>query len=285
MTIPFSYLISQGSTAAESGRSAASSLIYDVVNALLPGGLANIFNWALGIGGVMAFGLIIYNGIVISTSLGNTSKVSGAKQNIWGAVIGIVIIAGGYLILYTINPALLKFEVPAQSTVAPSVQTGQPTSSRTGLLTNSQAVASLEANGFTDPADSSSGKCSNIDNPTCTSFEGFPTTATQLLIALKTLSNCPITITAGTETGHATHGPGQGKVDIANDACITDFFNQYSSGGKNNYFQIPNGSLAGVSVTLEKSVEESSPGYTGPHYHINFDTAISNQPQAPKVVE
>lgn len=111
MTDPFLHLMGQGITAAESGRYAASSLINDVVRALFPEGLTNIFNWALSIGGVMAFGIIIYNGIVISTSLGDLKKISGAKQNIWGAVIGIAIIAGGYLILYTINPSLLGFRI------------------------------------------------------------------------------------------------------------------------------------------------------------------------------
>ncbi len=67
----------------------------------------NIFNWALGIGGLLALGIIIYGGILWTTAGGNESRIGDAKEWIKSAVFGLLLLFAGYLILNTINPALV----------------------------------------------------------------------------------------------------------------------------------------------------------------------------------
>ncbi|CAF2890244.1 unnamed protein product [Rotaria sp. Silwood2] len=65
---------------------------------------------------------------------------------------------------------------------------------------------------------SSSGGCSNRNNGKCTSLDQVNCNAIRCLKTLKTSSGCPITVTGGTETGHAggtySHWNGY-KIDIS----------------------------------------------------------------------
>jgi len=67
----------------------------------------DIFQWALGIGGIIALGIIIFGGVMYIASAGNISRQADAKEWIKAAVYGLILLAVGYLILNTINPAIL----------------------------------------------------------------------------------------------------------------------------------------------------------------------------------
>jgi hypothetical protein len=67
----------------------------------------NIFTWALGFGGIIALGVIIYGGILYISSEGNVSKQSDAKEWIKSAIYGLFLLLAGFMILYTINPAIV----------------------------------------------------------------------------------------------------------------------------------------------------------------------------------
>ncbi|CAF0733387.1 unnamed protein product [Adineta steineri] len=73
---------------------------------------------------------------------------------------------------------------------------------------------------------SSSGGCSNRANPKCTSLDQVRCNAIRCLKTLKTSSGCALTVTGGTETGHAggtySHGNGY-KIDISLNACINSY--------------------------------------------------------------
>jgi hypothetical protein len=90
-------------------------------------------------------------------------------------------------------------------------------------LTHRQAAAKLRAAhiGWT-----SSGGCSDRHNPHCTSFTGIKSGTISGVIRFKKSSGCKITITGGTEAGHASgtysHGNGY-KVDVARTTCATNF--------------------------------------------------------------
>ena len=73
---------------------------------LLPDYIKYIFNFGVGISGVIALFVFIFAGIGYLTSGGNPSKMSDAKDRILSALIGIVVILGSYMILTTINPQL-----------------------------------------------------------------------------------------------------------------------------------------------------------------------------------
>ncbi|MBA2807773.1 hypothetical protein E0500_010215 [Streptomyces sp. KM273126] len=99
---------------------------------------------------------------------------------------------------------------------------------------------------------SSSGGCSNRNNPTCTSFEQLNLATAQGAQTLKRSSGCGLNITGGTETGHASgtysHWNGY-KLDYGKNTCITNYIKgnftyigvrgdgapQYQSGAGNIY--------------------------------------------------
>ena len=72
----------------------------------------------------------------------------------------------------------------------------------------------------------SSGGCTDPDNSTCTSFEGIRQATIDGGITLKNASGCGLTITGGTETGHAggtySHGNGY-KLDFSRTSCLTSW--------------------------------------------------------------
>ena len=72
----------------------------------------------------------------------------------------------------------------------------------------------------------SSGGCSDRNNPTCTSFEGIRQATIDGAITLKSASGCSLLITGGTETGHAggtySHAAGY-KLDFSRTTCLTSW--------------------------------------------------------------
>lgn len=70
--------------------------------------IGNFYSWALGIGGLVALGVLIFGGILYTTSAGNASRQGDAKEWIIGALIGLLILFGSWFILNTINPELTK---------------------------------------------------------------------------------------------------------------------------------------------------------------------------------
>jgi hypothetical protein len=99
-------------------------------------------------------------------------------------------------------------------------------------VSQSSAASQLSAAGISW---TSSGGCTDRTNSTCTSFEGIRQATIDGAITLKNASGCALTITGGTETGHATgtysHSTGY-KLDFARTTCLTSWVhNTYSYSG------------------------------------------------------
>lgn len=112
-------------------------------------------------------------------------------------------------------------------------------------LSHSQATSMLRSSGITW---SSSGNCSDRNNPTCTSFEQVNLATIQGAQTLKSASGCALNITGGTETGHASgtysHWNGY-KLDYSLSTCLGNYIrgtftyiggNKWRSGSGNVYF-------------------------------------------------
>ena len=86
-----------------------------------------IINWALKLAGVFAFVMIVWAGFEYTTSGGNTSKQKDAQTKIIGAIVGIILLFAFYIILYIINPDILKSSpgtaAPTPSAVTPPAVT------------------------------------------------------------------------------------------------------------------------------------------------------------------
>jgi ABC-type nickel/cobalt efflux system permease component RcnA len=74
----------------------------------IPGGFSGIFIWAVGIGAILAVGVIIYGGVLYIISAGNPATQKEAKEWIKAAIYGLLLLLGAWLILNTINPTILK---------------------------------------------------------------------------------------------------------------------------------------------------------------------------------
>ena len=79
-----------------------------------PSGLTNMIISLIPIlfrvAGVLAFVMIVYAGFQYATSGGDTSKQKDAQDRIINAIIGLVLLFAFYLIIYTINPDILKIQ-------------------------------------------------------------------------------------------------------------------------------------------------------------------------------
>ncbi len=70
--------------------------------------ISNIYTWLLGVVGIMAVASLMYAGFLWLTASGNSGQVKKAQEVIQNAIIGLALLLGSYLILYTINPELTK---------------------------------------------------------------------------------------------------------------------------------------------------------------------------------
>ena len=68
----------------------------------------NILGWAMGIATGLAVGIIIYGGLLYTASGGSKSLAEEGKRWIMAALEGIAILVFAYILLNTINPALLR---------------------------------------------------------------------------------------------------------------------------------------------------------------------------------
>jgi hypothetical protein len=69
------------------------------------------FNFILSISVLAAFGVLVWAGFIWLTSAGDVSKIGEAKTKIKAAIMGILVIFFSYLIITTINPDLMVFNI------------------------------------------------------------------------------------------------------------------------------------------------------------------------------
>ncbi|KKK06800.1 hypothetical protein [Micromonospora sp. HK10] len=121
-------------------------------------------------------------------------------------------------------------------------------SSPAWAISHSSATSQLRAAGISW---TSSGNCSDRNVSTCTSFDGIRQATIDGIITFKRASGCAITITAGTEVGHASgtysHWNGY-KVDIALSTCIQNYVSAYYAyvgyiSGFGYQYRAPSGNL------------------------------------------
>lgn len=150
----------------------------------------------------------------------------------------------------TLRTAIGAAAMAATVLVAPGVGLASSTEAfAVTKLTHAQATSRLTSSHITW---SSSGGCSDRNNPTCTSFEQVNLATIQGAQTLKSASGCALNITGGTEVGHASgtfsHFNGY-KLDYGLNSCINGYITgnfafiglrsdgakQYKSGSGNIY--------------------------------------------------
>jgi hypothetical protein len=199
--------------------------------------LANsVIGFAVYLAILVATIMFVYAGILYVTASANENNLGKAKKVFWSVFWGLVIVLASWLIINVIlsiltpggglnfwtakahecqDYAVVTDSSGGSTVVVTTTRSSGPT------LSNAEATARLNAAGITI---SSSGNCSDPSNSSCTSLEGIPESTVTSLIALKQqCPTCNIVVTGGTETGHATHGPGRPPVDLRFDQATADY--------------------------------------------------------------
>ncbi|MDO8505402.1 MAG: pilin [bacterium] len=74
--------------------------------------IRRLYVYFVSIAGIVAGIMIVWAGVKWLTSAGAPERITDAKKKIGNAVIGLVLILGSYVILQTINPALVSLKLP-----------------------------------------------------------------------------------------------------------------------------------------------------------------------------
>ena len=83
----------------------------------LPDYIDAIYKFALSIIGIICLGALIYGGFRYLTSAGSPSTMNDAKDQIFSALLGLIILFSAWLILNTINPELVILGEPTKTPI------------------------------------------------------------------------------------------------------------------------------------------------------------------------
>jgi hypothetical protein len=89
----------------------------------LPEYIKYLFNFLIGIGGILAFAVFVYGGVMWTFSAGNPGIIGPAKKKMMNGGMGLALLLCSYLIIYTINPDLtiLRLGMIWESTPGPEI--------------------------------------------------------------------------------------------------------------------------------------------------------------------
>ena len=82
------------------------------------GWIQNFYQFSLIAGVFLAVGVIAWAGLRYALAAGNPSGQSDARDQILQALLGLILLFGAYLILFTINPNLVNLSLPTLSSVS-----------------------------------------------------------------------------------------------------------------------------------------------------------------------
>ena len=77
----------------------------------IPDYIKYIFNFLIWVSGFIALGVMVYGGFRYLSSFGNPQAISDAKNQIFAALSGLIILLSSWLILSNINPQLLNINI------------------------------------------------------------------------------------------------------------------------------------------------------------------------------
>lgn len=180
--------------------------------------VSKFYNIALGLVGVAALGAIIYGGILWTVSK-TPSGSQEAKDWITGAIWGLLLLLGAYILFNTIGiikkgelvePGISALPAPAEEELS-EIQKAERNAELVDDMKTKDYLRNLSV--FFNK---NAGCAASFDKG-CTSVAKLPENAISGLkkITSKDGCNCAVTVTGGTEkSGHQTHGPNQPIIDL-----------------------------------------------------------------------
>lgn len=73
--------------------------------------IVNVYNFALMLGGILAFGMIVYGAVKYTMAAGNPTGQSDARDVITQALLGLLLLVGAFILLNLINPELVDLRL------------------------------------------------------------------------------------------------------------------------------------------------------------------------------
>lgn len=74
--------------------------------------IRNIYNLSLMLGGILAFGMIVFGAVKYTIASGNPSGQSDARDVITQALLGLLLLMGAFIVLNLIDPSLTRLDLP-----------------------------------------------------------------------------------------------------------------------------------------------------------------------------
>lgn len=81
--------------------------------------VAWLYYFVITIAGMAVFAMLVWGGFTWLTSTGDSSKIANAKERIYSAFLGLIIILASFLIMRTINPELVVLRLPEIADACP----------------------------------------------------------------------------------------------------------------------------------------------------------------------
>lgn len=179
-----------------------------------PGALVGRFyTIALGLAAAAALGVLIY-GAILWTVSGAVSSKKDAMEWISGAIWGLILLLGAYLILYTINPDLVKLKGPEElfKMESMNLQSVPPTSVApiSHAATPSQGLSEQDARQeLAESGIGVKGTCPLGQATGCVNLDGIKEgTLNEITSLVSEIGNDNIYVTAGTEGCGTVHAVG-----------------------------------------------------------------------------
>lgn len=98
-----------------------------------------LFNLAIWVVGIIAFGVLVYAGIRYLTSVGKPEAISSARNQISAVFFGILILLSSFFILKILNPQLIILEIPDLQPISrPGEMIEPPPTERLRTLINTE---------------------------------------------------------------------------------------------------------------------------------------------------
>ena len=210
-----------------------------------------IIKLAIGLAAVLAVVLIVMGGIQYMTTELVSGKEDG-KRRITNAVLGLLVALGAWLILFTINPDLLKTELKIETTTIQYVEDA-PQTAVNGKYTyktagdvpvgaNWEQVSARPYSNLSSWPDIklNNPQCVTVGQQNCTSTRGLDTS---WIATIKSkCPQCELTITGGTEFWlhkiGTSHRPGSPTIDLRSKSVGNEppdkyeSLNRYITGGQ-----------------------------------------------------
>lgn len=79
--------------------------------------IKNFYSYGIGIAGILAAIMLMAGGLVWLTSAGSSDKISQAKNLMSGSIVGLALLFSSWIMLRTINPALVDFRITSIHTI------------------------------------------------------------------------------------------------------------------------------------------------------------------------